>query len=158
MIKDFRQKEMMPHDIYLWLRTCFCEFFKWIITYVAGFIKYVSCKCIYVRAGSCNQCGRCCRHVYLREGGKIVSSFDDCLRIIRSDKRLKRFCARGTNEFGEIYFSCDVVGRDNKCGDYSNRPMLCRSYPSVTMLLYDAVPKEDCGFYFVNRFTRKRVV
>lgn len=113
---------------------------------------------LFERAGKCKQCGKCCRHVYLRDEGKIVKSFNDCLEIAKNDTRLTQFNARGKNENGEIYFACDHIGRDGKCTTYYNRPLLCYTYPDITMLRYGAVPKPDCGYYFRNRFTKKKVM
>lgn len=93
----------------------------------------------------------------MRDRGNIAKSFGDCLALIKADKRLGRFSARGRNSSGEIYFACDFIGRDNKCSDYKKRPQLCRTYPSVKMMQYGGIPKGDCGFYFYNRFTGKRV-
>lgn len=112
---------------------------------------------LYRRAGICNNCGRCCRHVYLRNGGDLISSFDDYLEMLMESEKLKRFQVKGRDEQGYLYFACNMVGSDNKCKDYHHRPLMCRAYPDLTMILYDAVPKEDCGFYFINRITRKRV-
>ena len=77
--------------------------------------------------------------------------------MVQSDKDLKQFTAKGTNEYGELYFACDYIGKDNKCARYKDRPFLCRAYPDISMLRYGAVPKEDCGYYFINRFTRAKV-
>ncbi|MBU1863410.1 MAG: YkgJ family cysteine cluster protein [Candidatus Omnitrophica bacterium] len=121
------------------------------------YVLFVGCSIVYARAGSCLNCGRCCRHVYLRDRGKLVSSFHECLLLVKADTSMRNFVAKGANENGELYFACDLVGRDNRCKVYQKRPMLCRTYPDMSMLRYGAIPKDDCGFYFINRFTRKRV-
>ncbi len=102
-------------------------------------------------------CGRCCRHVYLRDHGALVSSFDDYLAMVIANDTFKRFQVKGRDGSGHLFFGCTMVNTDNTCGDYEHRPLMCRAYPDLGMLMYDAVPKEDCGFYFINRFTRKRV-
>jgi len=121
------------------------------------YFLFVGFSIVYKRKGSCKQCGRCCRHVYLRDRGKLVSSFHECLLMIQSDRDLKQFNVKGVNEFGELFFACNYIGRDNKCTRYKDRPLLCRTYPNISMVRYGAVPKEDCGYYFVNRFTGKKV-
>ncbi|MFC1809373.1 YkgJ family cysteine cluster protein [Candidatus Omnitrophota bacterium] len=113
---------------------------------------------LYTRRGMCTTCGRCCRHVYLRNQGKLVSSFDEYLQMLLENKKYKRFQVKGRDESGYLYFACNLISTDNKCTDYNKRPLLCRAYPDLGMIMYDAVPKEDCGFYFVNRFTGKRVL
>ncbi len=112
---------------------------------------------LFERGGKCNQCGKCCRHVYLRDGGRLVSNFQDYLELIQSNAKYKQFKVKGTNPSGGLYFSCVHVKKDNKCGAYKTRPLLCRTYPTLTMLYHGAKPKHDCGFYFRNRFTRKIV-
>ena len=112
---------------------------------------------LYRRAGACKQCGRCCRHVYLRERGKILSSFDEYLHLLMDDKKFRRFEVKGEDSEGLLYFACSYVTAGNTCGDYENRPLLCRAYPDLRMTIYGAVPKDDCGFYFINRFTGKKV-
>ena len=77
--------------------------------------------------------------------------------MVQSDKELSQFKAKGSNECGELFFACEHIGKDNKCGRYKDRPLLCHTYPDISMLRYGAVPKEDCGYYFINRFSRKRV-
>jgi len=86
-----------------------------------------------------------------------VSTFDDCLRLIKSDPRMLQFAARGKNDCGALYFACSHVTRDNKCSIYKKRPRLCKEYPDTGMIRYGAIPKDDCGFWFVNRFTDKKV-
>lgn len=110
------------------------------------------------RIGKCKNCGKCCRHVYLRDGGKLVNSFEQCLILIEKDSRFNQFIAKGKNEFGELYFGCKNVDLKNKCKIYKTRPMLCRTYPEIGMLRYGAVPKIDCGFSFVYRITGKKIV
>jgi len=97
---------------------------------------------MFQRAGKCKQCGRCCRHVYLRENGKLVSSFHECLVLIQDDPRLKQFSVKGVNQDGELYFACEYISRNNTCMNYKKRPLLCRMYPDITMLRYGAIPKE----------------
>jgi len=95
--------------------------------------------------------------VYLRDRGKIVQNFSDCLSLIQSDPRMKQFTAKGKNEQGDLYFACVHVTRTNTCGVYTSRPRLCKTYPHISMLRFGAIPKPDCGFCFVNRFTGKKV-
>ena len=100
-------------------------------------------------------CGKCCRHVYLRDDGKLISNFDQYLYLITSDPKMKRFQPKGRDQEGCLYFTCEYISRDNKCLDYENRPDICRAYPALSMLKHGAVPKEECGFSFVSRLTGK---
>ncbi len=120
-------------------------------------VYYTGISILYKRVGKCNMCGKCCRHVYLRDRGKLVKSFKEYFEMVRFDSSLSKFVPQGRNEYGEIYFACSKVRRDGKCGLYEKRPFLCRAYPDLSMLRYGAVPKGDCGFSFVNRFTGKVV-
>ena len=128
------------------------------LSVVINYFYYLFYTILVKRVGSCNNCGKCCRHVYLRDGGKLVKSFEQCLALIEKDSRFNQFVAKGKNEFGELYFGCKNVALNNKCKVYRTRPMLCRSYPDVGMLRYGAIPKIDCGFSFVYRITGKKIV
>ncbi|MBN1493385.1 MAG: YkgJ family cysteine cluster protein [Candidatus Omnitrophica bacterium] len=112
---------------------------------------------LYKRLGTCKMCGRCCRHVYLRNRGDLLSNFDEYLQMLIENEKLKRFQVKGRDAQGYLFFACSMVTSDNRCKDHANRPLMCRAYPDIGMIMYDAVPKDDCGFYFINRFTRRRV-
>jgi Fe-S-cluster containining protein len=139
------------------LQNGFYEFYHGLIRIIYEYILYISHRFLFVRKGKCKQCGKCCRHVYLRDRGKVVASFNDCLNLVRSDARMSQFTARGKNEMGDLYFACSHIDRQNRCSIYEKRPSLCRVYPQTGMLIYGALPKEDCGFYFVSRITGKKV-
>jgi Fe-S-cluster containining protein len=70
---------------------------------------------------------------------------------------MSQFVAKGKNSDGELYFACNHVRRDNACDIYTKRPRLCKEYPHINMLRHGAIPKDDCGFYFVNKLTGKKV-
>ncbi len=70
---------------------------------------------------------------------------------------MNQFIAKGKNEYGELYFGCTFITRNNTCGNYKKRPRLCREYPHISMLRFGSIPKEDCGFYFINRMTGKKI-
>jgi Fe-S-cluster containining protein len=112
---------------------------------------------LYKRLGKCKTCGRCCRHVYLRDNGALVANFDQYLAMVMENEKFKRFQVKGRDGSGYLFFGCTMISSANTCTDYDHRPFMCRAYPDISMIMYDAVPKEDCGFYFINRFTRKRV-
>jgi len=112
---------------------------------------------MYRVGGECKQCGKCCRHVYLRVGGRVMKTFDDCLDMAKEQTALNSFTSKGQGDGGALFFGCRYVTKDNTCGKYDDRPAMCRAYPDVNMLRYEAVPKDDCGFYFVNRITGKKV-
>jgi Fe-S-cluster containining protein len=112
---------------------------------------------LYKRLGKCVTCGRCCRHVYLRDHGELLANFDQYLAMVMENDKFKRFQVKGRDGSGPLYFGCSMISSDNKCTDYDNRPLMCKAYPDLGMIMYGAVPKEGCGFYFINRFTRRRV-
>ena len=130
-----------------WLREFFTE--------VLAVFKGAFYKQFYKRAGECHMCGKCCRHVYLREEGNLITSFDQYLNLIQDDPKMKRFKPKGRDSEGGLFFSCEYISRDNKCLDYEGRPDICRAYPALSMLRYGSTPKEECGFKFVNKITGK---
>jgi Fe-S-cluster containining protein len=95
--------------------------------------------------------------VYLRDHGALLANFDQYLAMVMENDTFKRFQVKGRDGSGHLYFGCSMVSSGNKCTDYNERPLMCRAYPDLGMIMYDAVPKEDCGFHFINRFTRRRV-
>ena len=155
-IKKRQKKLPKQGSRFIWLSDCY-SIIKLLGSFFKDYILYIAYCVAYRRKGHCKQCGRCCRHVYIRNDGKLIGSFQECLLIAQSDKKLKHFNVKGANEAGELFFACDYIGKDNKCTRYDERPLMCRVYPDISMLRYGAVPKEDCGYYFINRFTRRKV-
>jgi Fe-S-cluster containining protein len=49
---------------------------------------------------------------------------------------------------GEFFYKCDLLGEDNLCGDYDNRPGICKGYPWYGQDPYDLVIwySNECGF------------
>lgn len=157
MIIKKQQKKSEKPGFPTCLPTACYDFYMACVKVGIEFILFVGHKVLFTRAGKCKQCGKCCRHVYLRDGGKIINSFDECLSIVSIKSDLSAFRVKGRNTEGDLFFGCEYVGRNNCCSNYAKRPVLCRAYPNISMLRYGAVPKEDCGYIFVNRFTRRKI-
>ena len=96
--------------------------------------------------GSCNQCGNCCKEIYLKISPRQLGSelfsklaiwwitwlFDFILIKIDYDNHY-------------LVFTCKHLRPDGKCGNYFWRPSVCRNYPLVD---YFDEPKflPGCGF------------
>lgn len=100
----------------------------------------------YKRTGSCNNCGACCSHIYVRhlkgvikeekefEKLKLLHSFYAGLKIIGSD------------EIGLI-FECSYLDKETKlCTIHSRRPAICRRYPQEEIFQMGGCLSSDCGY------------
>ena len=100
----------------------------------------------YKRTGSCNNCGACCSHIYVRhlkgvikeekefEKLKLLHSFYAGLRVIGSD------------EIGLI-FECSHIDKETKlCKIHKYRPGICRRYPQEEIFQMGGCLSADCGY------------
>jgi len=107
----------------------------------------------YERSGSCNQCGKCCTHIYLVYGQQTITSVEMFEEIkatnpeYHSFKPLVQESGETSSEDG-LLFQCTHLQADNTCADYENRPDFCRKYPSEQSLLMGGKLAEGCGYKF----------
>jgi Fe-S-cluster containining protein len=101
-----------------------------------------------VRTGTCNQCGDCCKNLFLTYGKQVIQSVEDfqALQALHPDE-YQFFEAQYETETG-VVFKCHNLGEDNLCMDYEARPIFCRSYPNETGILMGAKLPKDCSFTF----------
>ena len=107
-------------------------------------------KTEYVRVGSCNRCGRCCRLLAL-EMPLFIAKRDLLVRLIsRFHAFVFNFKYEGRDDRFLVY-RCGYFedGDAPRCRIYHFRHRLCRFYPKQRLYGH---PKthHDCGFKFVR--------
>ncbi len=101
-----------------------------------------------IRTGTCNQCGACCKNLFLTYGKQVIQSVEEfnALQSLHPDE-YQFFEPMHTTETG-VVFKCNNLGEDNLCQDYEARPIFCRSYPTEAGILMGAKLPQDCSFTF----------
>jgi len=103
----------------------------------------------YIREGKCKQCGKCCRMIVLVSEGGIITSEDEFNQLKEVFPEYERFVFKGRDKDGVLRFTCKYLGKDNKCGDYKGRPIICRDYPTEEIFVRGGIMATDCGFVFI---------
>lgn len=101
----------------------------------------------YIRTGSCNSCGQCCKNLYLVNEDKTIQTIEEFEALKIWDKEYASFQPVRTTEHG-VEFQCVNLQPDNRCADYENRPSFCRRYPLENTLLMGGDISQDCGYRF----------
>ena len=102
--------------------------------------------------GECACCGACCRNLILVDNGRPVramSQFEKLRKRKPAYSRFKPLEQDSPDEF--LYFKCTMLGDDNKCTDYNNRPDICRHYPQKAMLRHGGKLLDGCGYYIKGK-------
>jgi Fe-S-cluster containining protein len=137
------------------------RFFLWFFVFLFSMIIYVGDrfawwilrydqKTQFVRKGSCQKTGMCCRNI----GIQIPASWAKHPRVVRAFQRwysfVHRFQPKGVLRGNLLIFDCAHLRPDHTCGIYPFRPKLCREYPVKTLFGRVELFK-GCGFWFVER-------
>jgi len=103
----------------------------------------------YERSGSCNQCGKCCSHIYLVYSQETITSVEMFEEIKAKNPEYQSFkpLLNESDEHG-LLFQCTYLQADKTCGAYDSRPDFCRKYPSEQSILMGAKLAEGCGYKF----------
>ncbi len=91
--------------------------------------------------GECRQCGSCCKETSLYFGGRAIRSVDEFNEICEEDPSFKAWIPYKKDRTGNIVFCCDNILKNNKCGMYLERPVVCKEYP-----IKDVILKPFCGY------------
>lgn len=97
--------------------------------------------------GSCNRCGECCRSLSIEGYNGWLKTESEFVSLTRMRPEYKRFIIVGKSG-GCLLFSCSQLREDGRCGDYENRPTLCREFPHHNLLIAGAKMPANCGYYF----------
>lgn len=103
----------------------------------------------YERTGACNQCGKCCSHIYLVYGQKTINSIDMFEAVKEKSPEYHYFKPLPSqNDPDGLLFQCVHLQADKSCGIYQNRPDFCKKYPSEHSILMGGKLAEGCGYQF----------
>lgn len=103
----------------------------------------------YERTGSCNQCGKCCSHIYLVYGQQTINSIAMFESIKDKSPEYQYFKPLESQlDPDGILFQCIHLQADKSCGIYQHRPNFCKQYPSEHSVLMGSKLAEGCGYQF----------
>lgn len=97
--------------------------------------------------GGCKQCGSCCRSLSIEGYGGWLRTETEFITLTRMRPEYKRFRIVGQTG-GCLLFACTEICANGSCGDYLNRPSLCRNFPHHDLLITGAKMPPHCGYYF----------
>jgi Fe-S-cluster containining protein len=115
-------------------------------------------------AGTCNQCGACCRALTLEQSpdevrataaiASVLGIPSDTVFAAKHWHALTREEAMRRNPFyvsqlppDAHLYRCDQLGDDGRCLAYEERPLVCRGYPWYGQPPRAmALPHPDCGY------------
>ncbi len=96
--------------------------------------------------GSCNMCGDCCRGISLNVDGNWMKWKWQFTKAQKKHPYLTRFRILGKTESGHLQFACTCLTENGTCSDYTNRPELCKRFPSPTIYMENGYLPDGCGF------------
>ncbi len=99
-----------------------------------------------VRTGSCVRCGSCCRDINLRYQSRWIKDEVEFIDMKGDDQEYLRFQSSGKDHYGHLIFQCRYLLENGSCGDYQNRPDICRSYPTKSLMLSGGTLPPSCGY------------
>lgn len=139
----------MPR-FFIWTYVFFFGFWIYIGDLLAQKILVYSRRTEFIRQGSCQRTGQCCRNLAIQiprswaKRPKIVRLFNAWYRSIMN------FHYLGTINENWLVFECHYLKNNNTCGVYPYRPKLCREFPLVPLFGHGRLHK-GCGFWFLKR-------
>ena len=102
--------------------------------------------------GECLQCGRCCQNLILYSKGKPVKTLKSFYALLKKHPFYANFnLIPSKKENSPLHFSCSCLQSNNTCGQYENRPEICRKYPSSSMFIHGGNLLKDCGYRVLSR-------
>jgi len=101
----------------------------------------------YQRNGDCNQCGACCKNIYLTFGQQTVATIAELDQLKKRYKAYRTFEPIEENELG-VLLRCTQLQEDNTCGIYETRPYFCRKFPNEDVLTRGGKLHADCSYTF----------
>ncbi|CAG37257.1 YkgJ family cysteine cluster protein [Desulfotalea psychrophila] len=109
-------------------------------------------------AGDCGRCGACCRSLSLEGPDGWLRSATTFAGLVRSNPEYERFILTGRDGQGYLLFTCCHLSEDGLCGDYSNRPAVCRGFPHKDLLLCGGELPTGCHYQFVEKRSFSQVL
>lgn len=75
---------------------------------------------------SCYAPGQCCKGFVLNGGSVGEGSSEEELSIFLDERDLGMLVPFKHNDEGSWHFNCSNLQQDGRCGDYENRPPMCK--------------------------------
>jgi Fe-S-cluster containining protein len=101
----------------------------------------------YKRLGDCNQCGQCCKRVYLTFGQVPITSIAQLNQLKARYPDYRPFEPIEENETG-VLLRCSHLTEENTCGIYETRPWFCRTFPTEETITHGGQLHQDCSYQF----------
>lgn len=102
----------------------------------------------YIRKGSCNGCGSCCRQIYVKHA-KFVLKSKEHFELLQKKHRFYRDLVHIDQDDVGLIFACKNLDLEtNKCKIHKIRPQICREYPREELFMLGGSIAETCGFSF----------
>jgi hypothetical protein len=99
-----------------------------------------------ILTGHCRQCGSCCQRLQLEHRHKWLRSKRKFAALVKTNPEFARFKIVGRDRQGLLVFNCLMLGADNRCKDYLQRPQLCRDFPHKGIFFCGGTLPKGCGF------------
>lgn len=99
-----------------------------------------------VLTGGCRQCGQCCQQIQIQQGRSWLRSRRQFRTLVRRQPEYDRFVISGRDGSGCLLFCCRCLQPDGRCGDYANRPDICRQFPDRRLPQTGARLPASCGY------------
>ncbi len=106
---------------------------------------------VFIVDGGCAHTGMCCTGLTLINDGRVIRSDTQFQKVLSRRPDYRCFLPRYTSDGAIASFSCMNLLPNNRCGNYENRPKICRQYPYSAFIMHGYIPK-GCG-YKVRRRT-----
>lgn len=99
-----------------------------------------------IKTGKCICCGACCRNINLKIAGNWLKNQHEFNKLSTRFPEYTRFVIIGEDEQGYLKFRCSCQRQDMSCGDYQDRPDICRAFPEKSLIFCGGKVPDTCGF------------
>ncbi|MBQ3311102.1 YkgJ family cysteine cluster protein [bacterium] len=111
--------------------------------------KFVYTKILrrhYYRKGQCLCCGKCCQHIYVKHGNRVIDDEGLFKKLQYVHRFYTYLTVIGKDETGLI-FSCNMQDSvTKKCKIHKSRPGICRRYPQEELFMMGGSIADGCGY------------
>lgn len=109
-----------------------------------------------VRAGACKKRGNCCHYIMIRKVRAPFGWLDlfwhtEINGFFRRDKKVHVYNGMNVHIMG-----CRYLTKEGKCGRYTLRPIVCRTWPRIEYFGYPQILK-GCGFHAAPRKAKSKL-
>lgn len=107
---------------------------------------------IFYVDGACKHSGMCCTGLTLVNQGRVIRSRMQFNKVLVRQPDYGCFIPHTQSDGAISHFSCSHLLPNNRCGNYENRPKICRQYPHSAFMMHDFIPT-GCGYRVKHRTT-----